>query len=192
MGVVEGGGADAAAWVSGAVCGRRELLDELGGECVLGSQGHDLLELTHGRFGVALGQVVICQDETAGRRFRIRGGERLQLAELGRVDVDVRVETGHGGPVPARSDGKHGVERPRGKVVLADREEDQCPELVERGVVGKDLQGLIGESKCAGIVAGAEGSPRRVELRDGRVIDRRIRKVTSRLDAIFTLDTLDS
>ena len=110
---------------------------------------------------------MVSQDEPAGRGRRIRGDVRLQLAELGRVDLDVRVETGHGGPVPARSDREHGVERPRGKVVLADREEDQCPELVERGVVGKDLQRLVGEPECAGIVAGAEGSPRRVELREG-------------------------
>ena len=65
-------------------CGRRELRDELGGECVLGSQGHDLLELTHGRVGVPCGQVVVSQHETAGRRFRIRGNERLQIAELPR------------------------------------------------------------------------------------------------------------
>ena len=82
-------------------------------------------------------------------------------------DVDVRVETGHGRPVPARSDREHGVEWPRGEVVLADREEDQCPELVKRGVVRKDLQCLIGEFECAGIVPGAKSRSRRVELRDG-------------------------
>ena len=82
-------------------------------------------------------------------------------------DVDVRVETGHGRPVPARSDREHGVEWPRGEVVLADREEDQCPELVKCGIVRKDLQCLIGEFECAGIVPGAKSRSRRVELRDG-------------------------
>ena len=81
------------------------------------------------------------------------------------------IETRHRRPVPAGPNREHGVEWSRGEVVLADREEDQCPELVERGVVGKDLQGLIGESECAGIVAGAKSSPRRVELRDGRAGD---------------------
>ena len=101
----------------------------------------------------------------------VRVDERLQLAELGGVHVDLRVEAGHRRPVPAGPDGEHRVERPRGEVVLPDREEDQGPEFVERGVVWKGLQGLVGEFELRGVVAGQEGSPRRLELRDGGVGD---------------------
>ena len=138
-----------------------------------GARATTCLSWAHGRIGVALSQVVVSQDETAGRRCRIRGNERLQLAELARVDVDVRVETGHRRPVPARA-------RPRARRRVAPRRgrtsrprRGPGPELVERGVVRKDLQCLIGELECAGIVAGAEGRSRRVELRDGGVGDLR-------------------
>ena len=47
--------------------GRRELLEELRRERVLGGQGHDRLELGHGGVRVALRQVVVSQDEAAGR-----------------------------------------------------------------------------------------------------------------------------
>jgi hypothetical protein len=44
---------------------------------------------------------------------------------------------------------------------------------MERGVIGKDFQGLVGEFECASVVAGTEGRSRRVKLRDGGVGDLR-------------------
>ena len=76
-------------------------------------------------------------------------------------------------PVPARSDREHGVEWPGGEVVLRDREEDQCPKLVKRSVVLKDLRRpLICKLECPGVIAGAgKAGADFVEFRDGGVGD---------------------
>ena len=80
---------------------------------------------------------MVGQDEPAGAFDGALPDVGLQVAELRGVDVDVRVETDERRPVPARPDGEDRVERRRRLVVLAEGEQAEGPELVDRGVVGQ-------------------------------------------------------
>ena len=56
-------------------------------------------------------------------------------AKLGRVDLDIGIETDQRRPVPARPDRQNGIQGNGGLVVPSQGEEAEGPELVQRRVV---------------------------------------------------------
>ena len=158
-----------------------EHFGELGRKRVARLERHDPLKLAGGDVVMPLHQVLVAQHEVGRGRLGVGAAVRFQAAELGRVNVDARVKPDHRRPVPPGSGREHGIERRGRFVVPLEREQDECAEFVDPGIVGQFLQGLVAEAARLSVVAilerGAALVERSLRFLGGRLLRRRCRGV---------------
>ena len=91
------------------------------------------------------------------------GAITLERPQLLGVGFGIAVQADQGRPVPAGPDRQHGIEHGRRFVIPLEREQAAGAKLVQGRVVGRRLQGLVGQLERPGVIAGLEGLASAVE-----------------------------